>query len=67
MDEFLRRIFAVIHSNDPVARALTLRTLGAIAAIVPEKKQIHHNIRNSLDSHEAVELAAAIFAAGQLY
>jgi integrator complex subunit 7 len=39
VDEFLRRIFAVIHSNDPVARALTLRTLGFIAAIVPEKKQ----------------------------
>jgi integrator complex subunit 7 len=48
-----------------VARALTLRTLGAIAGIVPEKKQIHHNIRNSFDSHEAVELAAAIYAAGK--
>lgn len=24
-DEFLRRIFSVIHSNDPVARAITLR------------------------------------------
>ena len=67
MDEFLRRIFAVIHSNDPVARALTLRTLGLIASIVPEKKQIHHTIRNALDSHESVELAAAIFAAGKLY
>ena len=67
MDEFLRRIFAVIHSNDPVARALTLRTLGLIASIVPEKKQIHHTIRNALDSHESVELAAAIFAAGKLF
>ena len=25
VDEFLRRIFSVIHSNDPVARAITLR------------------------------------------
>ena len=25
VDEFLRRIFAVIHSNDPIARAITLR------------------------------------------
>lgn len=25
IDEFVRRIFFVIHSNDPVARALTLR------------------------------------------
>ena len=24
-DEFFRRIYAVIHSNDPIARALTLR------------------------------------------
>ncbi len=64
MDEFLRRIFAVIHSNDPIARALTLRTLGAVASIVPEKEQIHHNIRSSLDSRETVELSAAIYAAG---
>jgi hypothetical protein len=26
---------------------------------------IHHNIRNSFDSNEAVELAAAIYAAGK--
>ena len=25
VDEFLRRIYSVIHSNDPVARAVTLR------------------------------------------
>lgn len=31
VDEFVRRIFSVMHSNDPVARALTLRTLGAVA------------------------------------
>lgn len=31
VDEFVRRIYSVIYSNDPVARALTLRTLGAIA------------------------------------
>ena len=26
VDEFLRRIYAVIHSNDPIARAVTLRS-----------------------------------------
>ena len=31
VDEFLRRVITVINSNDPVARALTLRVLGAIA------------------------------------
>ena len=25
IDEFVKRIFTVIHSNDPVARAITLR------------------------------------------
>ena len=33
VDEFVKRVFAVIHSNDPIAQALTLRTLGAIASI----------------------------------
>lgn len=25
VDEFVKRVFSVIHSNDPVARAITLR------------------------------------------
>ncbi|XP_006818833.1 integrator complex subunit 7-like [Saccoglossus kowalevskii] len=62
-DEFLRRIFTVIHSNDPVARAITLRVLGSVAVIIQERKNVHYSIRNSLDSHDAVELEAAIFAA----
>ncbi|XP_066147671.1 integrator complex subunit 7 isoform X2 [Euwallacea fornicatus] len=63
VDEFVRRIYSVIHSNDPVARAVTLRTFGAVAAIIPERQQIHHSIRRSLDSHDNVEVDAAIFAA----
>lgn len=31
VDEFVKRIFMVIHSNDPVARSLTLRALGSVA------------------------------------
>ncbi|CAN8008454.1 unnamed protein product [Ixodes pacificus] len=65
IDEFVRRIFSVMYSNDPVARALTLRTLGSIAEIVAERKNLHHSIRSSLDSHDAVELDAAIFAAAR--
>lgn len=38
------------------------RTLGSIASVVAEKKSIHHSIRNSLDSHDAVEMKAAIYA-----
>jgi len=65
VDEFVKRIFTVIHSNDPVARSLTLRTLGAIAIIIPERKSIHHSIRDSLDSHDSIELEAAIYAASK--
>ncbi|XKL62908.1 hypothetical protein PGB90_002741 [Kerria lacca] len=65
VDEFVRRVFSVIHSNDPVARALTLRTLGSVAGIIPERQNVHHNIRSCLDSHNLVEVEAAIFAAVQ--
>ncbi|XP_050434342.1 integrator complex subunit 7 [Adelges cooleyi] len=65
IDEFVRRIYSVIHSNDPVARGLTLRTLGSIARIIPERGQVHHSIRTSLDSHNAVEVKSAIYAAAQ--
>ncbi|EZA48373.1 Integrator complex subunit, partial [Ooceraea biroi] len=47
VDEFIRRIYSVIHSNDPVARALC----------------VHYSIRRSLDSHDSVEVEAAIYAA----
>ncbi|KAF7989463.1 hypothetical protein HCN44_008137 [Aphidius gifuensis] len=63
VEEFVRRIYSVIHSNDPVARALTLRTLGSAAGIIPERQQVHHSIRKSLDSHDSVEVEAAIYAA----
>ena len=44
VDEFVRKIITVINSNDPVARALTLRVLGAIAPIIAEKKTVHHKV-----------------------
>ncbi|XP_061713902.1 integrator complex subunit 7 [Cydia pomonella] len=62
VDEFLRRVFSVLHSNDPVARALALRTLGAVAGIIPERQNVHHAIRRGLDSHDNVEVEAAIYA-----
>lgn len=65
VDEFVKRIFTVMHTNDPVARALTLRTLGAVSGVIPEKQQVHHAIRRSLDSHDSVEVEAAIQASVQ--
>ena len=66
VDEFLRRVITVINSNDPVARALTLRVIGAIAPIIAERKSVHHKVRCSLDSQDQVELLAGIFAAKKL-
>ncbi|KAJ8678827.1 hypothetical protein QAD02_014614 [Eretmocerus hayati] len=63
VDEFVRRIYSVMHSNDPVAKALTLRTLGSVARIIPERKHVHHSIRRSLDCHDLVQVEAAIYAA----
>ena len=49
VDELVRRVVTVINSNDPVARALTLRVLGAIAAIIPERAAVHHKVIASLE------------------
>lgn len=40
-----------------------LRMLGSLASIIPERKNAHHTIRQSLDSHDNVEVEAAVFAA----
>lgn len=63
LDEFVRRITSVCYSNDPVARAITLRVLGSIACVASQRKNIHHAIRNSLDSSDEIEVQAAIEAA----
>lgn len=42
---------------------MCFRTLGSIASIIPEKKNVHHSIILALDSHDAVEVEASIFAA----
>lgn len=62
-EEFIRRIFSVSYSNDPVARAITLQVLASISQISHDRKDIHHCIRSSLDSTDEVEFSAAIEAA----
>uniref|UniRef100_A0A4W5NXG1 Integrator complex subunit 7 N-terminal domain-containing protein n=1 Tax=Hucho hucho TaxID=62062 RepID=A0A4W5NXG1_9TELE len=67
--EFVKRVFSVIHSkpsNDPVTRAITLRMLGSLATFIPERKNAHHSVHQSLDSHDNVEVEAAIFASAYL-
>ena len=34
VEEFFKRIYSVIHSNDPIARALTLRYYYTIISII---------------------------------
>ncbi|XP_054156075.1 integrator complex subunit 7-like [Oppia nitens] len=63
IDEFVRRLFSVTYSNDPLARTITLKTLATMARIVCNRKSIHHYIRNSLDSNDQLEVLAAIEAA----
>ncbi|KAH9421843.1 Integrator complex subunit 7 [Dermatophagoides pteronyssinus] len=65
IDEFVRHLFAVSYSNDPLARSITLQTLGHIARIVWNNKNIHHFIRNSLESNDEQEVHASIEASVQ--
>ena len=44
---------------------IMFRTLGSISMIISERKNIHHSIVVSLDSHDAVEVEAAVYAAEQ--
>lgn len=62
-DEICKRILTVSYSNDPISRAITLRLLGCLSNALSDRKQIHHLIRTSFDSHDNEELEAAIFAA----
>ena len=65
VDEIADRIFAVSYSNDAVARALTLRLLAALSALLHDRKAIHHLISTSLSAGDAQEFAAALIAARQ--
>lgn len=63
IDDFFRNIFTVTTSNDPIARSITLLTLGNIAPVVSGYKNIHHCISSSLESNVECELNATIACA----
>uniref|UniRef100_A0A8C2QFP6 Integrator complex subunit 7 n=1 Tax=Cricetulus griseus TaxID=10029 RepID=A0A8C2QFP6_CRIGR len=63
VDKFVKRVFSAIHSDDPVARAITPRRLGSLGSIPVRKNNAHHSIQESLDSHKNVLVEAAVFAA----
>lgn len=61
--EIVRCIHSVMHSNDPVARALTLNMLGSMVGVLADDKSVQHSIISSLDSNDKIEVQAALFAA----
>ena len=56
----------VMYSNDPLARAITLRLLAAIAVSIPNQLDVHHAVRVALQSKDRNELQAALFACRSL-
>ena len=42
LDEVVRRFYSVIHSNDPIARSLTLRLFASFASQISGYKNVHH-------------------------
>ncbi|WKX95632.1 hypothetical protein Q1695_012246 [Nippostrongylus brasiliensis] len=60
--EIFKRFLSVSHSNDPVARAMTLQVLASLAPISPESKQVHHLIVESMGAENAGEFQAACHA-----
>jgi integrator complex subunit 7 len=62
-NELTKLIFYNIHSNDSLSRALTLHALAAFSPIIAEKQNVHHSIRNALESHDDIEAKEAIYAA----
>ncbi|KAK3848558.1 MAG: hypothetical protein J3R72DRAFT_3649 [Linnemannia gamsii] len=66
VEEVIRRISPQLQSNDPLARALTLRAFGSMAVIVSDRVDVYHRVIHSLDSLEAMEVNAAIYAADRI-
>ncbi|KAI9352212.1 hypothetical protein BDR26DRAFT_1003212 [Obelidium mucronatum] len=58
----IKRIKVVLISNDPIARALTLRLYGLLAHTIHDNIDVHHSIIESLESTDPLEYNAAIFA-----
>lgn len=63
VDKFYRNIFTVTTSNDPIARSITLLTLGHIASIISDYRSIHYCISSSLETSVEFELNATIASA----
>ncbi|CAF4385896.1 unnamed protein product, partial [Adineta steineri] len=63
LDDPIKLIYSVMHSNDCIARALTLRALAMLAHILADDVEAHLHIRLALDSNDEIEILAAVKAA----
>ena len=66
LDEIVKRLVSVTYTNDPVARALTLRVLGSMSAVLAARVDVHQRLKVSLEAHEPFELEAAIYATDRI-
>lgn len=55
--------YVFLHKPSYVILSHGFRTLGCAASIISERKNVQHNVLKSLDSNDAVEVEAAIYAA----
>ncbi|KAI8086512.1 uncharacterized protein BX664DRAFT_366039 [Halteromyces radiatus] len=66
VDETMRRIIPVLGSNDPTARALTLRVLGCMAIIFKDSLDVQHGLLQGIQkSTDRFETEAAVWACDQ--
>ncbi|CAM4756251.1 unnamed protein product [Rotaria magnacalcarata] len=63
LDDPIKLIYSVMHSNDCIARALTLRALAMMPHILADDVEAHLHIRLALDSNDEIEILAAVKAA----
>jgi integrator complex subunit 7 len=66
IDDIFQKICTVFHSNDPVARGLTLSVFGAMSPLIADKKIVLQSVLKGLDSNHQYEQNAAIEAAHEL-
>ncbi|TPX42558.1 hypothetical protein SeMB42_g05081 [Synchytrium endobioticum] len=62
LSRILKPIVNVLHSNDHIARAQSFKLLACISPLLKDRLEIHHLIRQGLDSANDLELDASISA-----
>lgn len=63
LEQVLGQVIVVYQSNDPLARAVCLLTLGQLATIAHDRVDIHHMLLKSLQAQNSFEQNASIKAA----